>query len=634
MGNAMPRASILIPTYNAAELTLRCLESIHRTVDLDAVEVVVCDDASSDDTDAVLDALDWARVLHNPRNLGFAATCNRLAAAARAPVLVFCNDDVEAPEAGWLSRLLEPLSDPEVAICGARLLFPDGTLQHDGVEAGEHEGIFETRHRRYREPDPGPGPVDHPVAVTAAVMAVRRTVFECLDGFDTAFVNGNEDVDFCLRAAAAGWRTAHVPEAVLVHHESQSPGRFDHVGENIALLHRRWHGSVRPEFLIRMGLTRRHPAVAPVLIGVIAPEGSSSGVTAVRSTIHADDSVILAYVGFEGAGAATAEGLRVVVPAGHGYGAAVAAIMEAAAEGPLAVVDAGTAVVHEGWIDQLVAIGEASPDAVVDIAVDTQMPSGTVPALAAVAPDERARVARSIAEGAGVAAVPADVAGLATTLLPAALVARMRDRIEVLRSLRTRAGVAVFARAVSPPCTKWWLDTAALSAGPATAAHAAGGIGEDVVADVRTLLDAGLGEHVSGALSAGGFTLSVRSDDLSLVAGWVCAYARTWPVGAGTLLVVRTCVEPALVEGSLIDALGAAGLDPTQIADVEVCGPDGLPDGLPDGAARTGGDEPLRVVDPCSVPLTPQGLRLAAALALAERHRVGTAPKATVGSGR
>ncbi len=178
--------------------------------------------------------LPWV-TLANPRNTGFAHACNAGAQLASGDVLVFLNNDTET-QYGWLRPLVAPIEEGDADITGARLVYPNGTLQHAGVEIGDRDGIVTAWNRLEEHPS---GPVQ---AVTGACLAVKRRTFQILDGFDTGYVNGYEDVDFCLRATHHGFVCWYAADSTVMHHESASPGRFDHARENVERLHERWSG--------------------------------------------------------------------------------------------------------------------------------------------------------------------------------------------------------------------------------------------------------------------------------------------------------------------------------------------------------------------------------------------------------
>ena len=174
-------------------------------------------------------------VEHDQLRAGFAETCNAGAARTTADLLVFLNDDTVV-QTGGLDALTQPLYGPEsVAIAGAALFYPDGQIQHSGVFLRrDPAGRLEAYNRRTASPS---GPVP---AVTGACLAIRRDVWDDLGGFDESYRNGYEDVDLCLRARQDGHEVALVAESQVVHFESRSEGRFDHVADNIALLQERW----------------------------------------------------------------------------------------------------------------------------------------------------------------------------------------------------------------------------------------------------------------------------------------------------------------------------------------------------------------------------------------------------------
>jgi len=247
------QVSIVVPCWNRAEWTLRLLRSLQATLPDGSYELVIVDNGSTDATARVQPNPDaGVAVVRNSKNLGFAVACNQGAKAASGETVVFCNNDVVA-KPGWLPPLLEALARPGVAIAGPKLLFPDGTLQHAGVAVlhdADGQGYTDGLPLLYRQR------ADHPVAnrprelraVTGAVMAMRRDVFEALGGFDEGYWNGNEDVDLCLRAAEAGWRVFYEPRSVLVHQESASgTERFRAVTANRARLTARWADKVLDE---------------------------------------------------------------------------------------------------------------------------------------------------------------------------------------------------------------------------------------------------------------------------------------------------------------------------------------------------------------------------------------------------
>jgi len=244
----MSAVSIVIPVHGSAHLTQRCLDIVLDGLDADC-EVVVVDDASTDNTPALLAGYgERIRVLRLDENAGFATACNRGAAVAIGERLVFLNNDTE-PQPGWLAALRRYADEHlRAAMVGAKLLYPTGTVQHAGVVFGQ-DGYPHHLYAGFPAEHPA---VSHPrrlQAVTAACMLVRREAFEEAGGFDPGFHNSLEDVDLCLRIGGAGGEVHYCDEAVLIHLESASRGRDDRFERSVALYRERWRDRVRRDDL-------------------------------------------------------------------------------------------------------------------------------------------------------------------------------------------------------------------------------------------------------------------------------------------------------------------------------------------------------------------------------------------------
>lgn len=275
-------ASIVIPVFNGAGLTVRCVEHILRRRPRVDFEIIVVDDAS---TDGTIDALasrfpgDLVRVVRREHNGGFAAACNLGATRAHGEFVVFLNNDTE-PLSGWLDALVDhALRHPRAAVVGSKLLFPNDTIQHAGVvfcQDGHprhlYAGVEATlpaiqRSRRFQ-------------AVTAACALVRRSLFIEVGGFDEAYRNGMEDVDLCLRLGELGHEVHYCHDSVLYHLESVSRGRSGpEIKDGIRRFQERWGGKVRrddvdyylADGLLRVEYRDTYPlrmAVSPLLAGL------------------------------------------------------------------------------------------------------------------------------------------------------------------------------------------------------------------------------------------------------------------------------------------------------------------------------------------------------------------------------
>ncbi|WP_298271449.1 glycosyltransferase [Geobacter sp.] len=242
---AAPRVSIIIPLYNKVEYTRQCLEALALNTEQSLnYEVILVDNASSDGTAAYLRTLSGeVTIVTNLRNLGFAKGCNQGGRIARGRYLVFLNNDT-IPHPGWLDALIRGVEEDGADIVGAKLLYPNGRIQHAGVAFNEHSigyHIF----NGFPTTAPAVSRKRFMQCVTAACLLVKRELFAELGGFDEGYVNGFEDVDFCLRAGERGRRVLYTPESVLIHFEETSEGRKSHDEPNIRRFLARWEGKMR-----------------------------------------------------------------------------------------------------------------------------------------------------------------------------------------------------------------------------------------------------------------------------------------------------------------------------------------------------------------------------------------------------
>lgn len=283
----MPLCSVIIPVYNLAAVTRRCLDQLLAgPAGRSDFEVIVADDGSRDSTPQVLAGYeDRIRVVTHAKNAGFSTTCNDGAAIAGGRYLVFLNNDT-VPLPGWLDALVDHAeANPSAAIVGSKLLYPDGSIQHAGM-------VFDAdRHPRHIYVG---FPSDHPAVnksrrfqvVTGGCFLVTREAFDRANGFDTAFVNGFEDVDLCLRLGELGYEVRYCHESVLFHLESISEGRSLHDDRNHRLYVTRWRDRVQVDdwrYYIDDGLIRvTYPASCPLrfeiapILGVVDQEGRHS----------------------------------------------------------------------------------------------------------------------------------------------------------------------------------------------------------------------------------------------------------------------------------------------------------------------------------------------------------------------
>lgn len=262
------RVSIIIPLYNRVLFTQICAWALRASLDTEDdaadAEVLFVDNGSTDGTAAFLASLAPPfRVLRNTTNAGFAQACNQGAAVARGQYLLFLNNDT-VPQPGWLTALLAAMTrDPAPAIVGARLLFPDDTVQHAGISFNARN---EPVHLAYGAPiDEASVRQSRPVpAVTGACLLIERTRFLALDGFDEQYRNGFEDLDLCCRVRATGGTVWYTAESLLYHFESASAGRYHADEANYRRFRERWAAWLAEDVLTRETVNAVSTVSSPV----------------------------------------------------------------------------------------------------------------------------------------------------------------------------------------------------------------------------------------------------------------------------------------------------------------------------------------------------------------------------------
>lgn len=227
-----PLVSVVIPFKDGADWLRGCVDGLHRLAGYDRWEALLVDNGSWEpETQALLRVLERdpkCRVLEYDRAFNWSAVNNRAVEQAAGDLLLFLNNDVEGIANGWLQAMVEHALRPEVGAVGARLLYPDGRIQHAGVLVGVGS-VADHAFRFAPAAEPGyfymPDAIRNYTAVTGACMMVRRETFDELGGFDENLAVAYNDIDFCLRLRERGYLIVYTPFAELLHHESVSRGR-------------------------------------------------------------------------------------------------------------------------------------------------------------------------------------------------------------------------------------------------------------------------------------------------------------------------------------------------------------------------------------------------------------------------
>lgn len=233
--DAKPLVSIIIPTKYQVALLRKCLEGIALKTDYREVEVVIVDNGCDDPE--FLPMLESMRALitvirvEDRGDFNFPRLIDAGVQKSSGRIILLLNDDVEPIDRGWLNRMVEAAMQQQVGAVGARLVYPDGSIQHAGVMLG----LGGVCGHLWKGVEPSEAQGNPQIvlpgtrmAVTGACLAVRRELYDSVGGLNAAdFPVALNDIDFCLRLRLQGYRTIYRGDAVLIHHESKSRGTDD-----------------------------------------------------------------------------------------------------------------------------------------------------------------------------------------------------------------------------------------------------------------------------------------------------------------------------------------------------------------------------------------------------------------------
>lgn len=235
--DAAPLVSIIIPTKDHVDLLSACVHSIFEKTDYPNFELVLVENGSSDPHTFeyykdLEDTHDTVHVCYYQRKEGegfnYSALVNFGAQKAQGSIYVFLNNDTVVISPMWLSELTGMLSRKEIGIVGAKLIYPDGLIQHAGMFANANGDFSHINQNMSADARGYMNSLMLPRAysmVTGALHALRRSVFEELSGYDETLAVGFNDGDICLRARELGYYVVYNPFVELYHHEFSSRGR-------------------------------------------------------------------------------------------------------------------------------------------------------------------------------------------------------------------------------------------------------------------------------------------------------------------------------------------------------------------------------------------------------------------------
>jgi GT2 family glycosyltransferase len=224
----MELISVIVLNYNGKGFLDGCLSSLASQTYSD-FEVIVVDNGSRDGSpEYVKENYPWVRLAKNDENLGFAGGTNVGIRAAKGEFVITLNNDSRA-DSRFIEELIKPMADPEVGVCAAKMLFPDGRINSAGIcisrsGAAWDRGMFEPDRGQYEF-------VEEVFGACAGAALYRREMLDEIGLFDEDFFLYLEDVDLAFRARLAGWKCLYVPGARVIHHHGGTAG----VGSDLAV---------------------------------------------------------------------------------------------------------------------------------------------------------------------------------------------------------------------------------------------------------------------------------------------------------------------------------------------------------------------------------------------------------------
>lgn len=231
----IPSVEIIIPTRDRSDLLETCVNSVFLLTDYPNFQITVVDNDSCEDATfefhESMSVRKNYRIVEHPGTFNYSAINNAAVKGSTADIVLLLNNDTEVTQPNWLKRMVLEALQPDVACVGAKLFYGNGLTQHAGMIIGM-QGVAGHINRFSRASEDGYAgsmklSADYS-AVTAACLAIRRSVFNSLKGFDEHNLTvAFNDVDFCLRAREAGYRNRFLADVELIHHESVSRGKDD-----------------------------------------------------------------------------------------------------------------------------------------------------------------------------------------------------------------------------------------------------------------------------------------------------------------------------------------------------------------------------------------------------------------------
>lgn len=267
-----PSIEIIIPTRDRIDLMRMCINSIIKKTAYKNYRITIVDNGSIE-KETLAQFQDWVKtnakisVLRDDSPFNYSRLNNQAAFKTNADLICLLNNDIEIISPDWLEEMAGHAMRRDIGCVGARLWYPNDTLQHGGVILGIG-GIAGHSHKYWPKADAGyfgrAMSLQALSAVTAACLMVRRETYTKVGGLDEKIKVAFNDVDFCLRIREAGYRNVWTPFAEMYHHESATRGHEDNpekvarFNAEISFMEKRWGKKLTTDPFYSPNLTLEH----------------------------------------------------------------------------------------------------------------------------------------------------------------------------------------------------------------------------------------------------------------------------------------------------------------------------------------------------------------------------------------
>jgi len=226
-----PQLSIIIPTWNTAKITQTCINSINQHLKNKLnYEIILVDNASTDNTTALLKSQDNLTLIKNKQNLGFSKGCNIGAKTAKADYLLFLNSDMQLIDSNLINMLKFLQDNPQIGLIGPKFLNPDSSPQasvfppQTPLNAFKEYWLGQKTYSKYYPKKLSPQKVH---SISGGAILIKKEIFDKIHGWDERYYFYYEDLELCRQIRKINLDIVYYPKTKVIHRHGAS-------GTNIA----------------------------------------------------------------------------------------------------------------------------------------------------------------------------------------------------------------------------------------------------------------------------------------------------------------------------------------------------------------------------------------------------------------